>query len=42
MTKEELLEIKGGISWQTIATLGAGIVSFVIGFLEGLISPKKC
>lgn len=41
MSKEELINVKGGVSW---ALLGAGgaILTFLLGFLEGLVNPVKC
>lgn len=41
MTREELLEVKGGVSWFAIGALGA-ILTFALGFLEGLTNPFKC
>lgn len=41
MSNEELKEINGGISWGLIG-LGGTIVTFLLGFLEGLTNPVKC
>ncbi len=41
MKSEELREISGGISWGFIG-LGGTILTFLLGFLEGLTNPVKC
>lgn len=41
MTREELLDIKGGISWGLLG-FGGGLLTFLLGFLEGLTNPVKC
>ena len=41
MTREELMEVRGGISWGLLG-LGGGILTFLFGFLEGLTNPIKC
>ena len=42
LTKEELLEVKGGAIKWGIAIVGSGIISFIIGLVDGLINPIKC
>ncbi len=42
LSKEELLEIKaGGISWSAVGAI-VGIVTFVIGLVDGFIRPLPC
>lgn len=41
LKKEELIEIKGGSIMIRFFIVG-GIVSFIIGFLDGYIRPLKC
>ena len=41
MTYEELKEVRGGISWGLIG-FGGGVLTFLLGFLEGLTNPLKC
>ena len=41
MNKDELLEVKGGISWGLLG-VGGAIVTFLLGFLEGIVNPIKC
>jgi len=41
MSNEELTYVIGGMSWGIWATFGAAI-TFVLGFVEGLINPIKC
>lgn len=42
MSKEELLEIKGGaVSWTLVTAITSGIV-FLIGIIDGYLRPLKC
>ncbi len=41
LNEVELKEINGGISYGLWAILG-GIVTFVIGFLDGITRPLRC
>ena len=42
LSKEEMMNIKGGgISVWVILGIGA-LVTFAIGFVEGIINPKGC
>lgn len=42
LQEKELLEIKGGaIKWGIGIGIAAGI-SFIIGFVDGIIRPLKC
>lgn len=41
MSKEELTLVVGGASWGFWTILG-GAVSFVLGFIEGLVNPITC
>ncbi len=41
MTEEELSEVTGGISWGLLG-LGGALVTFLLGFLEGITNPVKC
>lgn len=41
MNELELKEVVGGASWGFWLTIGGG-VSFILGFIEGLINPMKC
>jgi len=41
MNDTELKEVVGGASWGIWAAIG-GVVSFVLGFFEGLANPVRC
>ena len=41
LNNEELLEIKGGISW-TVATAVVSLIVFLIGAVDGYLRPLKC
>lgn len=41
MTREELNNVYGGVSWGMWAGLGSAI-TFILGFLEGLVNPVLC
>ena len=41
LTKEEMYEIKGGISWQIIGAIGAAI-TYIIGIISGYTNPSRC
>ena len=41
MKRDELTLIVGGASWGFWTIVG-GAVSFVLGFIEGLVNPVKC
>lgn len=41
MNNEELMNVKGGISWGLIG-LGGALLTFLLGFLEGYTNPIKC
>lgn len=43
LNNEEMLKVKGGgISTRLIWGIIGGAVVFVIGVIDGIISPKKC
>ena len=41
LTKDEMQEITGGISWQTIGLIGAAI-TYIIGIFSGFTNPSRC
>ncbi len=41
MTNEELINTVGGISWGLIG-VGGAILTFLLGFLDGMTNPIKC
>lgn len=41
MGKIELTQVVGGGGWGFWTIVG-GAVSFVLGFIEGLVNPVKC
>lgn len=41
MTNEELLEVRGEISFKLWGIAGL-IVTFILGFFEGVANPVKC
>ena len=42
LNNEEMLNVKGGaISLKLVGIIGGAIV-FLIGFVDGVIHPKKC
>lgn len=41
MSELELKEVVGGAGWGFWTVLG-GAVTFVMGFIDGLINPIKC
>lgn len=41
LSKNELLNIKGGFSWTVAALITAGI-TFIIGVIDGYLRPNKC
>ncbi len=41
MNKSELTQVVGGAGWGFWTIVG-GAVSFVLGFIEGLVNPVKC
>ena len=43
LNNEELLKLKGGgISSKLIWGIVGGTIVFLVGLIEGIISPKKC
>ncbi len=42
LKKEEMIEVNGGANPVIISAIVAGVVTFVIGLLEGYSNPKKC
>ena len=42
MTKEELLTIKGGISKTVRGGIVVGIITFLIGVIDGYRRPLAC
>ena len=42
LNNEEMLNIKGGGISFKIASLIGGAIVFLIGFVDGVIHPKKC
>lgn len=42
MTKEELENVVGGVSWGLVWTGIGAVVTFVLGFIDGMINPIKC
>lgn len=41
LSDNELSNINGGASWGIWSILG-GVVTFILGFYEGIINPVKC
>ena len=41
LSKEEMLNVNGGISWG-LWGIGAMIFGFIIGFFDGVMNPIKC
>lgn len=41
MTNYELSEVKGGLSFKAWGVAGL-IVSFILGFFEGITNPVRC
>ena len=41
LKNNELLEIKGGISWTAVG-IGGAVVSFLIGLFDGYVRPLRC
>ena len=42
LSNRDLSEIKGGAIKWGLAIVGAGIVSFLAGVIDGLMNPIKC
>ena len=42
LTSDDLSQIKGGAFKWGIAIIGSGIISFLAGFIDGLMNPIKC
>ena len=42
LTSEELNMIKGGFSILNKIMILGGLITFIIGFIDGLIRPLKC
>ena len=41
LTKQEMYEINGGVSWTVVSAIVAGVV-YVIGVISGYTNPTKC
>ena len=41
LTPKEMKNIEGGVDWVKL-TFTAGLISFMIGIIDGFINPKKC
>ena len=41
LTKDEMYEITGGVSWQLIGIIGAAL-TYIIGIFSGYTNPKRC
>ncbi len=41
MSREELINVVGGAKWGFWTIIGSAI-SFVLGFIEGIVNPIKC
>ena len=41
LTKKEMQEIDGGVSWYVISGIGAAI-TYIIGILSGFTNPTRC
>lgn len=41
LSNEELVNTTGG-GWKTFALIGAGIIVFTIGVIDGYLRPLKC
>lgn len=41
MNKDELTLVVGGAGWGFWSIVG-GTVSFILGFIEGIVNPVKC
>lgn len=43
LSNEEMLEYNGGIKLYTgYVGIAAGVISFILGFIDGYTNPKKC
>jgi len=42
MTREELENVVGGISWGMLWTGIGAAVTFLLGFFDGIANPIKC
>ncbi len=41
LSENEMMEIRGGVAWETIAVIGAAII-YIIGAISGYTNPTKC
>ena len=42
LTKEEMNEINGGISFGSKVFLFGRLISFIIGIIDGFVNQKEC
>ena len=43
ISNQELMNIRGGaITWKTLSLIVGGVITFVIGFIDGFKRPLKC
>lgn len=42
LNKEEMKSVNGGVSAAAIVSIVVGVVTFIVGALEGYTNPKKC
>ena len=42
MTKEELMNVNGGLSIGTICGIVGSVITFILGFLDGYNNPIPC
>ena len=41
LTKEEMLQIDGGINWYLIGGIGS-LITYLIGIISGYTNPTEC
>ena len=41
LTKNQMKEVVGGVSWELVAAVG-GLIVFFLGFLNGYTNPESC
>ena len=41
LTKEEMYEVNGGVSWTVLSAIAAGLI-YIIGVVSGYTNPTRC
>lgn len=41
LTEQEMYKISGGVSWEVVSAIAAGII-YIIGVISGYTNPTKC